>query len=177
MFKAQHLVRRSLMVGEIVPNLELPLLKAEGESVNIEKISLAEYLKDKKTLLVGHPGAFTRFTTLKQLPDYTEAAAVLKEAGVDQILFTSVNDQFVMAEYFKRTKSQFAMLADWNGKLAEAFQVELPAKEFFSRISRRYVAYIEGDLRIIAASCEQNVQYTERTAPKRVLEILGRLRS
>lgn len=165
------------MVGDVVPSLQLPLLKPEGEAIKVDKVNLHDLFKDKRTLLIGHPGAFTRFTTLKQLPEYTEALSALKLAGLDQVIFTSVNDPFVMSEYCRRTNSQFNMLADWSGQLAANFDVLLPAKDFFASVSRRYFAYVEADLRVMAVSCELDVQYTARSTPARVLEALSRLRT
>jgi peroxiredoxin len=163
------------MVGDLLPDLVLPMLRSDGTAVKVTATRLMDLFKDKRSLLIGHPGAFTRFTTLKQLPEFAAAMPALEAAGVDQVVFTSVNDPFVMMEYLKRTDSAFSMIADWNGDLASSLGVVLPGKEFFCSISRRYLAYVEADLRIMAASCEQDVKYTHYTSPKRALEVLGRL--
>ena len=58
-------------------------------------------IKEKKVILCGVPGAFTPGCTNRHLPGFVDHLGELKEKGIDKVIFMSVNDAFVMAEWNK----------------------------------------------------------------------------
>ena len=78
--------------NESIPSSEVFILE-NGEPV---KKNIENFLKNKKTVIFGLPGAYTSVCSAKHLPGYVKNSEKYKEKGVDQIICISVNDPFVM---------------------------------------------------------------------------------
>ncbi len=80
-----------------IPNSEIFVLE-NGEPVqkNIE-----EFLKNKKVIIFGLPGAYTSVCSAKHLPGYVNNIEKFRQKGIDQIICISVNDPFVMNAWGK----------------------------------------------------------------------------
>ena len=84
-----------------------------------DEVHLDSLMEDKTIVVFGLPGAFTPTCSTFQLPTFEEMYDQFKEAGVDEVYCTSVNDTFVMNAWFESqgiTKVQ--PLPDGNGALA-----------------------------------------------------------
>ena len=77
-----------------INNLTIP----QAPSATIDTTQL---FKDKKVILFGLPGAFTPTCSSKQLPGYEEMFSKFQEKGILEIYCVSVNDGFVMSNWFK----------------------------------------------------------------------------
>ena len=96
-----------------INNLTLP----QAPSATIDT---TELFKDKKVILFGLPGAFTPTCSSKQLPGYEEMFSKFQEKGILEIYCVSVNDGFVMSNWFKNQEiKNVRWLADGSGLLTD----------------------------------------------------------
>lgn len=96
-----------------INNLTLP----QAPSASIDT---TELFKDKKVILFGLPGAFTPTCSSKQLPGYEEMFSKFQEKGIHEIYCVSVNDAFVMSNWFKQQEClNVKFLADGSGLLTD----------------------------------------------------------
>ena len=93
-----------------MPNSEIFVLE-DGEPVkkNIEK-----FLKNKKVIIFGLPGAFTSVCSAKHLPGYINMHQEYKNKGVDHIICVAANDPFVMNAWGKENNvgDKIVMIGD-----------------------------------------------------------------
>jgi peroxiredoxin len=75
-----------------IPNVDVFVME-DGEPV---KKNTQIFLKDKKVVIFGLPGAYTSVCSAKHLPGYVKMFEQYKEKGIDHIICISVNDPFVM---------------------------------------------------------------------------------
>ena len=80
-----------------IPNVDVFVLE-DGEPV---KKNTQIFLKDKKVVIFGLPGAYTSVCSAKHLPGYVNMFEQYKEKGIDHIICISVNDPFVMNSWGK----------------------------------------------------------------------------
>ena len=80
-----------------IPNVDVFVLE-DGEPV---KKNIQIFLKDKKVVIFGLPGAYTSVCSAKHLPGYVNMFEQYKEKGIDHIICISVNDPFVMNAWGK----------------------------------------------------------------------------
>ena len=96
-----------------INNLTLP-------QAPFDSIDTTELFKDKKVILFGLPGAFTPTCSTKQLPGYEEMFSKFQEKGIHEIYCVSVNDAFVMSNWFKQQEClNVKFLADGSGLLTD----------------------------------------------------------
>lgn len=126
----------AIQVGDKLPDVQVALATPEGPIPT----TTGQYFAGKKVALFAVPGAFTPTCSVKHLPSYVEKAGDLHDKGVDQIVGTSVNDAFVMAEWNKQQGSDdIQMIADGNGALAKAIGLTMDASGFgMGTRSQRY---------------------------------------
>jgi len=83
--------------GDKIPtNIELHEGFGPPKVVNIGK-----YVKGKKVLIVGLPGAFTPTWSTTEVPGYLKAQDALKELGISEVIVYCVNDGAVMKAWAK----------------------------------------------------------------------------
>ena len=80
-----------------IPNVDVFVME-DGEPV---KKNTQIFLKDKKVVIFGLPGAYTSVCSAKHLPGYVNMFEQYKEKGIDNIICISVNDPFVMNAWGK----------------------------------------------------------------------------
>jgi len=96
-----------------INNLTLP-------QAPFDPIDTTKLFKDKKVILFGLPGAFTPTCSTKQLPGYEEMFSKFQEKGIHEIYCVSVNDAFVMSNWFKQQEClNVKFLADGSGLLTD----------------------------------------------------------
>ena len=97
---------------------------------DIQEVDSAEYLADKKVMLVGVPGAFTPTCHVSHLPGYIEHLSSFEAKGYS-VTFISVNDPFVMKAWSEASNADgINMIADGNGDLTEALGLVMDASGF-----------------------------------------------
>ena len=109
----------SVQVGDKIPSISLKRRSDTG----IEDVNIADYIKDKKVIIFGVPGAFTPACAQKHLPGYIAKADQLKEEGIDEIICVAVNDPFVLKHWgdVAQAEGKVTMLSDWDAKLVDSF--------------------------------------------------------
>lgn len=109
--------------GDKIPAVTLKKLGDSG----MEDVLFADYVKGKKVVLFGLPGAFTPSCAQKHLPGYIENAKEIKSQGIDEIICIAVNDPFVMKHWGETAGAQgkVTMMPDGNGEFARAAGLDI----------------------------------------------------
>ena len=125
-----------------IPNAEVFILE-NGEPI---KKNIEEFLKNKKVIIFGLPGAYTSVCSAKHLPGYVRMYDNYKNKGINQIICISVNDPFVMNAWGKENKvdNKIIMISDpfLNFTKAIGAEVDKSAKGLGIR-SNRYTMLLE----------------------------------
>ena len=156
--------------NESIPNSEVFILE-NGEPV---KKNIESFLKNKKTVIFGLPGAYTSVCSAKHLPGYVKNSEKYKEKGIDQIICMSVNDPFVMNAWGKENNvgDKIIMMGDpfLNFTKAIAADVDKSGRGLGIR-SNRYTMLVD-NLKIIKIQEEKDTSSCEISAAENFLELL-----
>ncbi|CAO3701572.1 unnamed protein product [Rhizopus stolonifer] len=133
---------RQLLIaeGDRIPNVQVQL-KSPGETVMTQDL-----FKNKKSILIGVPGAFTPGCSKTHVPGYIEKAQELKSKGIDLVACTAVNDAFVMTAWGDslKTGSAVTLLADSKGEFAKALDLDFDASGALgNHRNKRFAAIIK----------------------------------
>ena len=115
------------------------MLNEKFESINIkdinvyimggsgpEKKPLNEILGNKKIIMVGVPGAFTPTCSQEHLPGFVKFEKEIKEKGVSDIYFISINDPFVMDKWINNgLNGNIKCISDANQEFCDATGLSL----------------------------------------------------
>ena len=156
--------------NETIPSSEVFILE-NGEPV---KKNIENFLKNKKSVIFGLPGAYTSVCSAKHLPGYVKHSEKYKEKGIDQIICMSVNDPFVMNAWGKENNvgDKIIMMGDpfLNFTKAIGAEVDKSAKGLGIR-SNRYTMLVD-NLKIIKIQEEQDTGSCEISAAENFLELV-----
>ena len=154
--------------NETIPNSEVFILE-NGEPV---KKNIENFLKNKKSVIFGLPGAYTSVCSAKHLPGYVKNSEKYKEKGIDQIICMSVNDPFVMNAWGKENNvgDKIMMMGDpfLNFTKAIGAEVDKSGRGLGIR-SNRYTMLVD-NLKVIKIQEEKAVSYTHLTLPTKRIE-------
>jgi peroxiredoxin len=126
-------------VGDRIPDVEVHTMGPDGPVAH----QSAEILGQGKVVLIGVPGAFTRGCSRVHLPGYISRLHQLREAGVDLVACTAVNDPWVMDAWSNHLGADgILMLADGTAAFAAAMGVTVEIYPYGTR-SQRYAAVID----------------------------------
>ena len=156
--------------NESIPNSEVFILE-NGEPV---KKNIESFLKNKKTVIFGLPGAYTSVCSAKHLPGYVKNSEKYKEKGVDQIICFSVNDPFVMNAWGKENNvgDKIIMMGDpfLNFTKAIGAEVDKSGRGLGIR-SNRYTMLVD-NLKIIKIQEEKDTGSCEISSAENFLELV-----
>ena len=156
--------------NESIPNSEVFILE-NGEPV---KKNIESFLKNKKTVIFGLPGAYTSVCSAKHLPGYVKNSEKYKEKGIDQIICMSVNDPFVMNAWGKENNvgDKIIMMGDpfLNFTKAIGAEVDKSGRGLGIR-SNRYTMLVD-NLKIIKIQEESDTGSCEISAAENFLELV-----
>ena len=156
--------------SESIPNSEVFILE-NGEPV---KKNIESFLKNKKTVIFGLPGAYTSVCSAKHLPGYVKNSEKYKEKGIDQIICMSVNDPFVMNAWGKENNvgDKIIMMGDpfLNFTKAIGAEVDKSGRGLGIR-SNRYTMLVD-NLKIIKIQEEKDTGSCEISAAENFLELV-----
>ena len=156
--------------NEPIPNSEVFILE-DGEPV---KKNIENFLKNKKTVIFGLPGAYTSVCSAKHLPGYVKNCEKYKQKGVDQIICMSVNDPFVMNAWGKENNvgDKIIMMGDpfLNFTKAIGAEVDKSVRGLGIR-SNRYTMLVN-NLKIIKIQEEKDTGSCEISAAENFLELV-----
>lgn len=117
----------TIEVGDEIPFCTLKIMGEAGPT----DMSTDEIFGGKKVVLFAVPGAFTPGCSITHLPGFVVNADKIKAKGVDTIVCVSVNDAFVMSAWGEsQNADEILMLADGNGELTAALELELDGTGF-----------------------------------------------
>ena len=156
--------------NETIPSSEVFILE-NGEPV---KKNIENFLKNKKSVIFGLPGAYTSVCSAKHLPGYVKNSEKYKEKGVDQIICISVNDPFVMNAWGKENNvgDKIIMMGDpfLNFTKAIGAEVDKSGRGLGIR-SNRYTMLVD-NLKIIKIQEEKDTGSCEISAAENFLELI-----
>ena len=111
---------------------------------NFCPVSTEKIFGNKKSILLGVPGAFTPTCTNYHLPDFDQRFDELKELGIDQVLAVSVNDGWVLGAWARELElKNVQLLSDGNGEFTEKMNMLVSKKNIhFGWRSWRYTCFI-----------------------------------
>ena len=148
-----------LKVGDKLPNSELFYI---DQNNNVNKINILD-LCEKKTIILGMPGAFTKTCSALHLPGYIKNFDLASQKGISKIVCIAVNDPNVMKAWGENKKvgNKIFMAGDPYLKFTKAIGAEVDKSEKGLGIrSCRYTMLVEnGQIKKIeeekeTASCE-----------------------
>lgn len=123
--------------------LGLPLT----EVLRGRRIDLSEMVRDKRSIVVGLPGAFTPICQRLHIPGYVQQANHFRMAGIDNIIVLCTNDVFCTAAFEKVVGAPAANIrffADPRGEVALKLGLHMDARDHLGRITfRRFAALFE----------------------------------
>ena len=156
--------------NEKIPSSEVFILE-NGEPV---KKNIENFLKNKKSVIFGLPGAYTSVCSAKHLPGFIKSSEKYKEKGIDQIICMSVNDPFVMNAWGKENNvgDKIIMMGDpfLNFTKAIGAEVDKSGRGLGIR-SNRYTMLVD-NLKIIKIQEEKDTGSCEISAAENFLELV-----
>ena len=156
--------------NEKIPSSEVFILE-NGEPV---KKNIENFLKNKKSVIFGLPGAYTSVCSAKHLPGYVKNSEKYKEKGIDQIICMSVNDPFVMNAWGKDNNvgDKIIMMGDPFLNFTKAIGAEIDKSGRGLGIrSNRYTMLVD-NLKIIKIQEEKDTGSCEISAAENFLELV-----
>jgi peroxiredoxin len=132
----------TIAIGDTIPAATLKEKTADG----VSDIDLADFLKGRKIVLFGVPGAFTPTCSLNHLPSFLENRDSFFAKGVDEIAVVAVNDHHVMQAWAKISggEGKIRYLADGSAAFTKAVGLDLDMSGGGMGVrSKRYSMLIE----------------------------------
>ena len=159
-----------LKIKDNIPDVEVfQLINNEPEKIRIKKL-----FKEKKTILLGMPGAFTSVCSSKHLPGYLNNIDRFKSKGIDLIACIAVNDPFVMNAWGKKQNvhENILMLGDPFLTFTKSIGAEVDKSGRGLGIrSSRYTMLIE-DNKILQIQEEKETGMCEISAAENFLNLI-----
>jgi len=159
-----------LKENEKIQNSEIFILE-DGKPY---KKNIIEFLKGKKVVLFGLPGAYTSVCSAKHLPGYVNIQDKFKAKGIDHIICIAVNDPFVMNAWGKshNVGDKIIMIADpfLNFTKSIGAAVDKSARGLGMR-SNRYTMLID-DLNVVKIQEENDTGSCEISAAENFLNLV-----
>ena len=156
--------------NDLIPKSEIFILE-NGKPVqkNIE-----EFLKNKKVIIFGLPGAYTSVCSAKHLPGFVNKFDEYKKKGIDNIICISVNDPYVMNSWGNEhnTADKILMVGDpyLNFTKSIGAEVDKSGKGLGIR-SNRYTMYVE-NMKVIKLQEEKDTGSCEISAAENFLSLV-----
>ena len=155
---------------DTIPSSEVFILE-NGEPI---QKNIQSFLKNKKSVIFGLPGAYTSVCSAKHLPGYVKNSEKYKEKGIDQIICMSVNDPFVMNAWGKDNNvgDKIIMMGDPFLNFTKAIGAEIDKSGRGLGIrSNRYTMLVD-NLKIIKIQEEKDTGSCEISAAENFLELV-----
>jgi peroxiredoxin len=153
-----------------IPNVDVFIME-DGEPV---KKNTHIFLKDKKVVIFGLPGAYTSVCSAKHLPGYVNMFEQYKEKGIDHIICISVNDPFVMNAWGKEHNvgDKILMVGDpfLNFTKGIGADVDKTARGLGVR-SNRYTMLVD-NLKIVKLQEEEDTGSCEISAAENFIKLV-----
>ena len=159
-----------LKENDKIPNSEIFVLE-NGEPI---KKNIEEFLKNKKVIILGLPGAYTSVCSAKHLPGYIKMYQEYKDKGIDQIICIAANDPFVMNAWGNENNvgNKIIMIGDpfLNFIKAIGAEVDKSGRGMGMR-SNRYTMLVE-NMKVIKLKEEKETGICEISAAENFLDLV-----
>ena len=156
--------------NDLIPSSEVFVME-NGDPV---KKDIQEFLKNKRVVIFGLPGAYTSVCSAKHLPGYVSMFDLYKEKGIDHIICISVNDPFVMSAWGKdhNVGDKILMVGDpfLNFTKAIGSDVDKSARGLGVR-SNRYTMFVD-NLKILKLQEEEDAGSCEISAAENFIKLI-----
>ena len=159
-----------LKENDNVPNSEIFVLE-NGEPT---KKNIEGFLKSKKAVIFGLPGAYTSVCSAKHLPGYINLYQQFKDKGIDYIICVSVNDPFVMNAWGKENNvdDKIIMMGDPFLKFTKAIGAEVDKSGRGLGVrSNRYTMLVD-NMKVIKLQEEKDTGSCEISAAENFLKLI-----
>tara|TARA_B100000902_G_scaffold370049_1_gene394826 strand:+ start:1324 stop:1809 length:486 start_codon:yes stop_codon:yes gene_type:complete len=159
-----------LKENENLPNSEIFVLE-DGEPT---KKNIEDFLRRKKVVIFGLPGAYTSVCSAKHLPGYVKMHQQYKDKGIDYIICMSVNDPFVMNAWGKENnvEGKIIMIGDPFLDFTKAIGAEIDKSGRGLGIrSNRYTMLVE-NMKVIKLQEEKDTGSCEISAAENFLKLI-----
>ena len=135
-----------IKIGAKLPSSELFYLDQNND---VKKVDILDLCKDKKTIILGMPGAFTKTCSALHLPSFIKNFDLALKKGVSKIICVAVNDPNVMKAWGEthNVGTKIFMAGDPFLKFTKSIgaEVDKSAKGLGMR-SNRYTMLIENQV-------------------------------
>ena len=159
-----------LKIKDIIPDVEVfQLINNEPVKIRVKKM-----FQEKKSILLGMPGAFTSVCSSKHLPGYLNNIDRFKSKGIDLIACIAVNDPFVMNAWGKKQNvhENILMLGDPFLTFTKSIGAEVDKSGRGLGIrSNRYIMLIE-DNKVLQIQEEKETGMCEISAAENFLNLI-----
>ncbi len=159
-----------LKINDILPCVEIFIIK-NGEAC---KENIENFLKNKKVVLFGLPGAFTSTCSAKHLPGFVDLYQKFKARKIDSIICISVNDPFVMNAWGKinNVGDKIIMMADPYLNFTKAIGADVDKTTFGLGVrSNRYTMLVH-NLKVLQLKEEKDTKSCEISAAENFLTLI-----
>ena len=156
--------------NDLIPSSQVFVMD-NGDPV---KKNIQEFLKNKKAVIFGLPGAYTSVCSAKHLPGYINMFDQYKEKGIDHIICISVNDPFVMSAWGRDNNvgDKILMVGDPFLDFTKAIgsDVDKSARGLGIR-SNRYTMFVD-NLKIVKLQEEEDTGSCEISAAENFIKLI-----
>ena len=156
--------------NDLIPSSQVFVMD-NGDPV---KKDIQEFLKNKKAIIFGLPGAYTSVCSAKHLPGYVNMFDQYKKKGIDHIICISVNDPFVMSAWGRdhNVGDKILMVGDPFLDFTKAIgsDVDKSARGLGIR-SNRYTMFVD-NLKIVKLQEEEDTGSCEISAAENFIKLI-----
>ena len=156
--------------NDLIPSSQVFVMD-NGDPV---KKNIQEFLKNKKAIIFGLPGAYTSVCSAKHLPGYINMFDQYKEKGIDHIICISVNDPFVMSAWGRdhNVGDKILMVGDPFLDFTKSIgsDVDKSARGLGIR-SNRYTMFVD-NLKIVKLQEEEDTGSCEISAAENFIKLI-----
>ena len=156
--------------NDLIPSSQVFVMD-NGDPV---KKDIQEFLKNKKAIIFGLPGAYTSVCSAKHLPGYVNMFDQYKEKGIDHIICISVNDPFVMSAWGRdhNVGDKILMVGDPFLDFTKSIgsDVDKSARGLGIR-SKRYTMFVD-NLKIVKLQEEEDTGSCEISAAENFIKLI-----
>ena len=168
----------TIKVGDSFPSCKVGLVKHGGGNGGYENshIDTAEYLANKKVVLVAIPGAFTPVCMGTHLPEYINDATKIKSSGVDEIICLTVNDPWVTTAFAEKLngKQHLTYIADGNGELMKKLGLEFDVTAALLGVRMRRASMLVTNGKVMEFNDENGGKLTETSCSATMIKQCGK---
>ncbi len=153
-----------------IPNSEVFILE-DGEPI---KKNMEDFLKNKKVIIFGLPGAYTSVCSAKHLPGFVKMYQKYKDKGIDQIVCVAANDPFVMNAWGKENNvgDKIIMIGDPFLNFIKAIGAEVDKSGRGLGIRSNRYTMLVSDLKVIKLQEEKETGSCEISAAENFFELV-----